>query len=325
MPPRKQPTSDSDTSAKNEDIEHTAERIIEYIEPRLPTKEPKVKDAEDFSGLDRGQLRPFLAQCKLVFFAQPTRYATDNAKVYYIASHFKDTALAWWQQQFDLEPMPPWISDYGEFLEKFREMFGEIDEEGKAERAIRSLDMKGTQSVEGYVVEFRRLAGLTRWNESALASQFYSGLPRRLKNDLARLPEGRPRSLTALEKITLRMDQHYWEYQEDLKIEQHRISLPPSPSSTFSAARGTTPPITNPLLRTPTPRTLGKQPTHTDSSGRLTAAERLRRFENNLCMYCGEAGHRRDNCPKGALRPQRVREVITEEVPAEQGKEEATQ
>ena len=205
-------------------------------------------------------------------------------------------------------------------------MFGEIDEEGKAERAIRSLDMKGTQSVEGYVVEFRRLAGLTRWNDPALASQFYSGLPRRLKNDLARLPEGRPRSLTSLEKIILRMDQHYWEYQEDLKAEQNRTPFSPPSSSIFSAAHGpSTSFTTKPLLRTPTPQILGKQPIHVDSSGRLTAAEKMRRFENNLCRYCGEAGHRRDNCPKGALRPQRVREVITEEVPAEQGKEEATQ
>jgi hypothetical protein len=152
MPPRKQPTPD-DTSAKSEDIDQTTERILDYLEqqePRTHTKEPKVKDAEDFSGLDRGQLRPFLAQCKLVFFAQPSRYATNNAKVYYIASHFKDTALAWWQQQFDLDPMPSWISSYVEFIGKLKEMFGEIDEVGKAERAMRSLEIKSTQTVESY-------------------------------------------------------------------------------------------------------------------------------------------------------------------------------
>jgi hypothetical protein len=86
--------------------------------------------------------------------------------------------------------MPTWISSYVDFIEKFKEMFGEIDEEGKVERAMRCLEMKSTQTVESYVVEFRRLAGLTGWNDVALALQFYSGLLWRIKNDLARLPEG---------------------------------------------------------------------------------------------------------------------------------------
>jgi len=32
--------------------------------------------------------------------------------------------------------------------------------------------------------------------------------------------------------------------------------------------------------------------------GKLTADERKRRLENNLCMFCGGTGHFADNCPK---------------------------
>ena len=30
----------------------------------------------------------------------------------------------------------------------------------------------------------------------------------------------------------------------------------------------------------------------------LTAEEKKRRFEEDLCLYCGEAGHKAGNCPK---------------------------
>jgi hypothetical protein len=47
-------------------------------------------------------------------------------------------------------------------------------------------------------------------------------------------------------------------------------------------------------------------------------------------MYCGDAGHRRDNHPKGAQKIQRVREVAVAEASeatmvTEEGKEEVTQ
>jgi len=30
----------------------------------------------------------------------------------------------------------------------------------------------------------------------------------------------------------------------------------------------------------------------------LTPEERKRRYDNNLCLYCGEGGHRATECPK---------------------------
>ena len=33
--------------------------------------------------------------------------------------------------------------------------------------------------------------------------------------------------------------------------------------------------------------------------GKLTPAERQRRMDNNLCMFCGSPGHMVKDCPKG--------------------------
>jgi hypothetical protein len=30
----------------------------------------------------------------------------------------------------------------------------------------------------------------------------------------------------------------------------------------------------------------------------LIAQEKKRRFDGGLCLYCGESGHKADNCPK---------------------------
>jgi hypothetical protein len=34
--------------------------------------------------------------------------------------------------------------------------------------------------------------------------------------------------------------------------------------------------------------------------GKLTAAERARRFANNLCLFCGGMGHTARECPKSS-------------------------
>ena len=35
-----------------------------------------------------------------------------------------------------------------------------------------------------------------------------------------------------------------------------------------------------------------------DQDGKLTPAERARRFTNNLCLFCGGVGHTAKNCSK---------------------------
>ena len=48
----------------------------------------------------------------------------------------------------------------------------------------------------------------------------------------------------------------------------------------------------------------GQQKTKSDLSdklgkdGKLTPAERQRRFDNNLCLFCGDAGHTAKDCTK---------------------------
>lgn len=44
----------------------------------------------------------------------------------------------------------------------------------------------------------------------------------------------------------------------------------------------------------------------------LTIEERKRRMDNNLCLYCGEPGHRVPQCPqRNKPRPAHLRATIT--------------
>lgn len=72
----------------------------------------------------------------------------------------------------------------------------------------------------------------------------------------------------------------------------------------FSHPSGATP-ATSPALPGGDPMDLGIG----QARGPLTPAERLRRINNNLCVYCGGANHYAGNCPK-ANRKTMLRETV---------------
>ena len=81
----------------------------------------------------------------------------------------------------------------------------------------------------------------------------------------------------------------------------HSVS---SPSDVFSHPSSTTP-ATSPALLEGDPMDLGIG----RARGPLTPAERLRRINNNFCMYCGGVNHYAGNCPK-ANQKTMLREMV---------------
>ena len=117
--------------------------------------------------------------------------------------------------------------------------------------------------------------------------------------------------------LAQQIDARYWE----CKAEQARhpksvastssLSNQPSRSANKSAKPASPPSTSNPSSH---PNSSGKSskgsgqfqkktPASSDLSsklgkdGKLTNEERRRRFENNLCMFCGQSGHVAKDCP----------------------------
>ena len=208
-----------------------------------------------------------------------------------------------------------WEDDWQEFISMLRTQFGPIDPTADAEDNIDNLKMKDNQRILKYNVEFNRLAVQTGLNDSILRHRYYSGLAERIKDAMGQM--GKPSALDDMKTLAHSIDAHHWERiceksssgldkntntnsgnKSDKKpnnsnntnnsnnSNKNQSKSSGSSNSNNGNKNDKSKPPANPLTDK-----LGKY-------GKLTQQERQRRFDNNLCMFCGGARHTAKNCSK---------------------------
>jgi len=221
-------------------------------------KDPHVSTPETFSGKE--DLRIYLQQCELCFELQPSRYPNDYQKVGLILSYLRGPAAKWAR---------PYLSNKDHELRKnllnFRraleEAFGDPDYELRAASELRAL--KQTTSTAKYAAEFQAISSNLPWNENALYSQFYEGLKKSIKDEVIKFP---PKMLRELIALATRIDNHQHQHRKPERQAE--------PTSTTEIP-----------LKPPDPDTDKEQ-------------RRQYRITNNLCLFCGNPRHQKDNCLK---------------------------
>ena len=231
--------------------------------------EPRPAPITPFSGNPR-QGRGFLAQCEVAFSLQPSRFVSDASRVGFIASALTSRALEWYTATATRSPSV--CLSYNLFREQFLTVFSLP--EGDEDAAIRLSRLnQGDRSVADYAVDFQVLAAQCNITDDSKRGTFYSGLNQCIREGLV---NEYPRTFSELVQLAIRVDARY----SDLSVSKPR-SRPGSFLPTLS-----TPPESMEL----------------GGSRVLSEKERRERFEKGLCLYCGQAGHSRDSCPKLANR-----------------------
>ncbi|KAG6327194.1 hypothetical protein ID866_11895 [Astraeus odoratus] len=283
----------------------------------------KVHEPDTFDGTDLKKLREFLVQCELNFHDRPQAFCLDSRKVSFALSFLKGIALAWFEPDL-LNAIPgtepTWADNYSEFVIKLTTNFGPHDPVGDAEHQLDNLLMKDGSQINKYIVEFNHLATQVRgYGEGALHHMFYNGLPDRIKDEIAHV--GKPPRLVDLCTMAQGIDTHYWERKSEITCQAK--TNPQSSSSKQSSSGGSSSKQSNPSSGTSSLSSAGKgknpqrpsssTPKSSDSSvpdlsgvlgkdGKLTAAERLCRIKNALCLFCGLPGHSAKDCPRSTSR-----------------------
>ena len=264
------------------------------------TSEPKVASPEYYEG-QRTKLSTFITQVTMVIVLQPTRFATEVAKVLYMGSYLRGTAFLWFQPYVTAEPQPGFMSDFKEFCKELRHTFGDPDEVATAERQLYALRQRG--SVTSYLADFMRHAVLIKWNDEAKAAQFYRGLKDSIKDELSRI--GRPSTLKGLEEAAIRIDTRLFERVvergERTTVTGSSVGNPNrfTPGSN-PGSNSQRPTITKTAYTAPQEHFRATFPNSLErltKRGKLTPSEYQRRRDNDLCLYCGEKGHQVVNCP----------------------------
>uniref|UniRef100_A0A3B1KEA5 Gypsy retrotransposon integrase-like protein 1 n=1 Tax=Astyanax mexicanus TaxID=7994 RepID=A0A3B1KEA5_ASTMX len=242
--------------------------------PTLPTNTFPVCKPELFDG-DPDKCSGFLLQCS-VFFSNSAE-TTDKARIAFVISRLSGKALEWATAVWDSIAN---IS-YSDFLATFRGVF-DHSLYGHASGEQLLTTTQGNRSVAAYALEFRTLAAGSGWNNPALQCVFFNGLNPIVQKELSCRDESL--SLDQLISLAIRIDQ----------LLSRRLQGAPCP-----APARTTGPAT-PSLHTPSVPVLPDPEPMQVQRTRLTTAERQRRIQLHLCLYCGGSGHVKAEC---GLRP----------------------
>jgi hypothetical protein len=262
----------------------------------------KVREPDTFDGSTPSKLRAFEVQCHINFKDRPGVFANDEQKINYALSFLKGNALAWFETYIIEERegygAPTFFTDYREFCGILQSHFGPSDPTGAAQNDILSLSMKESQHISTYIVSFARLSAQLEFNDGALHCVFYSGLPDRIKDQMAFTD--RPVTFEGLRNLAQSIDSRYWRRKTELtrtparaaNTNTHNPRSNPAPTKPAEPVKATAP---KPATSTSKPTDLASK---LGTDGKLTPAERTRRLANNLCLFCGLTGHRAAECPK---------------------------
>ena len=255
------------------------ERLL-HLESRraAPVSGPKVSLPEKFDG-NVSKYRDFVSAVENVFALNGDRYPTEEIKVRFIGTLLTRDALSWFTSL--VESNSPLLQSYAQFLQEFKFLFDDPLKCQNARNAVSRLK-QGKGSVLSFAVKFRRLAASTGYNNEALTQHFRDGLNDDVKDVLATCRD-EPTDLDSLIPYCIAIDNRL--YQRRLEKSGNRSNLRPNARNiSVPTASSSTAPMDLDAMKVSVTKS-------------LTQEERQRRIQNNLCLYCGEPGHRIAQCP----------------------------
>jgi hypothetical protein len=285
--------------------------MTKELKGRDPKKSKiKAKEPDTFDGSDPKKLNNFILLCSLYFRSDST-YIDDEAKVTFALSYLRGTALEYFEPALLVpDGTPDWLDDWPVFTQTLRTQFGPLDPTADAEDSLDNLKMRDNHRILKYNVDFNRLAIQTGWTNSVLRHRYYSGLAERIKDIIGQ--QGKPSTLEGMKTLAHAIDSRYWERLREKsraddsqpKSDNKNSSKSDNGKPDHKSGQSGKPVQTNEASSNPnTPETAASGSSVSDKlgkDGKLTSGERQRRFDNNLCLYCGGIGHKTSDCKKAS-------------------------
>lgn len=255
---------------------------------RPPTTNKHLNKPPEYDGKDKNFCTTFISHLNLYISANPNLFPGDRDKVTFAASYLRGQAFAWFEPHL-LREDDPLLEDFSAFTEELTRNLGDPDRERTLTTRLQSLTQIGSTSA--YSSAFFKLAAFLHWNDDALRAQFYTGLKPDVKDALA-LSNVDPISVQELSALAIRLDNRLHERRQESKTRSTNPRLlPHNASRNFSRPN-------NGANTSSGPRPMDIDATKTERFKPLTSDERQRRMKDNLCLYCGKAGHRVNACPE---------------------------
>ena len=234
-------------------------------------REAKFPDVNKFDGNPKSSFE-FLSKLQVYFYLQPQRFASDLAKCYYVGLRCESAAALWFNSVLIGPDAADIITNYTRFVDEFKLTFDDPTRVHDAERQLLTM-RQGRRSVARMIPEFKINVFIAGWQNENLFRIFLNTLNDNVRDEL--LKETRPATLQLYMDRAIAIDRQLFERQLDRKNRG-------GPRTSVAIAESSSDDMQLDALQ------VGR---------RLFAEERQRRIQNNLCLYCGGAGHRVTSCP----------------------------
>ncbi|XP_052601647.1 retrotransposon Gag-like protein 3 [Peromyscus californicus insignis] len=306
-----------ETSSQLEPLEHPATQ--EPLEPRVPQEPVDSSDAEEFLELsvpeesleglivvgtgttsafpqahsrleaaalpleylafngDSQKLAEFLIQLNSYLRTRGHLYLTEAALVNFIGS-FIGEAGRWFQPLADIQN--PLLEQFGRFIRALQDIFDNPESMEVANQGLPQLRQGEEGPVHRSATRFHLIAQELNLDESTFRIPFQEELASSIQNELSCRSPATSLSDVIIQCVTL-------EEKTDGKADSES-------SSSEEENESESPPTENQAHQA------------TSNRPHLSEAERARRREGHLCLYCGHPGHFARDCP---VKPHRAQQA----------------
>jgi len=168
---------------------------------------------------EREKLRAFLTKLKLYIEFNQAKFRSKMNKGLFIVLYLKDAAFDWVDlklHEFFDKTSKKWMNNkksifnnYKKFKNELWRAFKVVDKKWAVERQLHILKMN--KSAVKYAAEFQWITALMNWDDDALVSQYYWGLNKTIKDEIARMNQ--PEELQDMINTFINIDSCQWKQQ----------------------------------------------------------------------------------------------------------------
>jgi hypothetical protein len=259
------------------------------------TTKGKMALPEVFSG-KREDWKVFASHLTLYFTAHKDAYPLDSDKITFAVSRLGNGSAFKYMSEFipklegPVALRPPIVTNFDLFMKTMKETFGVQNANVVSETQLLQLRQKG--SAVDYTNKFLELSSdLSGWTDAPLITHYRRGL----KPEVIKAIDGLqviPTTFSTFTEKAIEIDSR--QFATFLELQNRLPASNPTRSSTMNR---TVTPVSRPAGASTVTSTAPPSMAMDLSTARhLSPEEKKRRLDNNLCLYCGEPGHRIAQC-----------------------------